>query len=84
MKRLHALVLLSLMTGCASQANSCKHQESDMWGLDRTITLYGSDGTVIREWKTKAKVEDQGGTCWFLDKDGKAVLISGTFIIEEN
>jgi hypothetical protein len=53
-----------------------------MTGLDRKITLYDMSGKTIREWRTTAKVEDRGGTCFFI-VNGKAVTISGTFIIEE-
>jgi len=77
-----AMSLLSL-TGCAGCQNAIKHMQSDISGLNRRITLYGADGTEIKTWETQAKVEDQGGTCYFLDDDGKAVIISGTFIIEE-
>jgi hypothetical protein len=84
MKKLWMALMCLSMGGCtASCQNSMKHMKSDFVGLNRSITVYGSDGTPIKSWETRAKVEDQGGTCWFLDKDGKAVTISGTFIIEE-
>ena len=67
----------------ARGSNNWKHLQSEWLGLERHISLYGADGTLIREWDTTAKVEDQGGTCYFLDDSGKAVIISGTFIIEE-
>lgn len=78
-----SVLIVTQLTGCAGCQNSMKHGWSDMVGLDREITLYNSDGGEIKKWRTRAKVEDKGGTCWFLDKDGKAVTISGTFIIEE-
>jgi hypothetical protein len=87
MKKLVLAALLlaytAINTGCAGCSNNLKHMKSDFVGLKRTITVYSADGTVIKEWKTQAKVEDQGGTCYFLDEDGKAIIISGTFIIEE-
>ena len=57
--------------------------QSEFTGLHRRITLYGPDGTKLKEWETTAKVEDQGGSCWFLNADGKAVTVSGNFVIEE-
>ena len=77
------LSMLPFTVGCAGCQNNWKHMQSGAFGLNRTITLYGADGASIREWKTKAKVEDRGGTCWFLDAEGNAVTISGTFVIEE-
>lgn len=79
-----AAVAILCTTGCAGCSNDLKHFQSQVYGLKRTITVYGADGTVIREWKTQAKVEDKGGTCYFLNSDGKAVIISGTFVIEED
>ncbi len=63
--------------------NIAKHVKSSVVGLDRHITLYASDGRVIREWTTRTKTEDKGGTIYFLDAGGKAVTVSGTFVVEE-
>lgn len=86
MKRISLVMLLALLpivsTGCAGCRNEWKHLESDMIGLDRTITLYGATGEPIREWRTQSKVEDRGGSCYFLI-DGKAIIVAGTFVIEE-
>lgn len=79
-----AAMLVTQLSGCAGCQNDWKHAQSNFVGLERTITLYGATGDPIREWKTRAKVEDNGGTCYFLDGDGKAVIISGSFVIEEN
>lgn len=76
--------MLLTLPGCtAGCQNQMKHIQSNWSGLNRRITVYGASGEPIRQWETKAKVEDKGGTCWFLDKDGKAVTVSGTFVIEE-
>lgn len=79
------LVMIGLLSlpGCAGCRNQLKHMQSDVFGLKRRIVLYGPDGVKIREWETTAKVEDQGGSCWFLTSEGKAVTISGNFTIEE-
>jgi hypothetical protein len=60
-----------------------KHMVSSMVGLERHISLYDASGKIIKEWDVKSKVEDQGGTCYFLDDKGKAVTVSGFFIIQE-
>lgn len=78
------LILLALVTvtGCGEITNLSKHLHSSLSGLNRKITLYNSNGGIIREWVTQAKVEDKGGTCFFV-VNGKAITVSGTFIIEE-
>jgi len=89
MKLKHALLAIGLagtlaITGCGEISNGLKHLHSSFTGLNRTITLYNANGGVIQTWHTQAKVEDNGGTCYFLDNNDKAVTISGTFIIQEN
>lgn len=59
------------------------HVKSETIGLDRTITLYSYDGKPIRTWKGRVQVEIAGGAARFVI-DGKAVIISGTYVIEEN
>ena len=84
MKRLMlVIVLCALCAGCSETANNIKHLKSSFVGLNRIITLYAADGKVIREWTTKANIEDNGGTIYFLDANGKAITVSGTFIVEE-
>jgi hypothetical protein len=76
-------VLCLASAGCTErQRQDISHFKSDLIGLNRTITLYSADGKPIKEWKGRFKVEVQGGTARFLH-DGKAVIISGTYVIEE-
>lgn len=74
-------VIAMNLTGCGFQ-NTLKHTQSSLIGLDRKITLFDSDGKPIKSWQTRAKIEDNGGTIYFI-ANGKAVTISGTFIVEE-
>ena len=76
--------MVVVLTGCGKFSNILRHEESDWFGLNRTITLYNANGTAIQTWKAKSKVEDRGGSCYFIDSNSKAVIISGTFIIQEN
>lgn len=77
-------LMLLCIPGCTvGYKNEIKHMQSDWSGLHRKITLYGATGDALREWETTAKVEDNGGTCYFLDSDGNAVIVAGTFVIEE-
>jgi len=79
--------LIALMVVLGSQCQSCRqmaaHVQSGISGLDRRITLYAVDGSVIREWEGKYNIEVKGSSARFLDGDD-AITISGTFIIEEN
>ena len=79
------IVTAFALSGCGKFANGLKHTQSDWFGLNRTITLYAGNGTnIINTWHTTSKVEDRGGSCYFLDANNKAVIISGTFVIQEN
>jgi uncharacterized lipoprotein YehR (DUF1307 family) len=78
-----ASIGLFCLTGCGEWHNFTKHLHSSVTGLNRRITLYDANGHTIKEWVTQAKVEDNGGTCYFLDANDKAVTVSGTFIVQE-
>jgi hypothetical protein len=58
------------------------HMTSSVIGLDRVVTLYANDGSVIKQYKGRFQVEVVGSTARFI-ADGRAVTISGTFLIEE-
>lgn len=78
------IAALFLAAGCTErQRQSISHWKSDLVGLKRTVTLYANNGQAIKSWKGRFKVEVSGGTARFLD-DGRAVMISGTYIIEED
>jgi hypothetical protein len=59
------------------------HAESSAIGLDRTITLYSHDGKPIKSWTGRVQVELEGGSARFI-VGRKVIIISGTYIIEEN
>ena len=59
-----------------------KHLASSTIGLDRTITLYANDGSVIKHWTGRVQVETEGGFPRFI-VDGKVIFLNGTFVIEE-
>jgi hypothetical protein len=59
-----------------------KHSQSSWFGLSRKVTLYSANGTIIREWEGRFKVESTySGACFIID--GKEIKISGTYIVEE-
>ncbi len=78
-----AALMLSAVGCTESQRNQISHIKSDLIGLDRVVTLYNDHGGVIKTWKGDFKVEVLGSSARFLDEDGNAVIISGTFVIEE-
>lgn len=59
------------------------HAKSSAIGLNRTITLYSNDGKPIKSWSGRVQLELDGAAARFVIH-GKAVVISGTYIIEEN
>jgi len=80
-----AILVLGLYTyyKLPSVQQRISHAKSGAIGLDRTITLFSQDGKPIKSWKGRLQVETEGGAARFV-VGGKAVIISGTYIIEEN
>ena len=77
------LMMVLFLSGCTErQRQDWSHWKSDLVGLKRTVTLYADNGTPIKSWKGRFKVDVGGGTARFLH-DGRVIIISGTFIIEE-
>lgn len=62
--------------------NDFKHFQSRFVGIQRKVVLYAQNGEMIHEWTTDSFIEDRGGTIYFI-AEGKAVIISGTFVVEE-
>lgn len=85
MKKIAAVIIMvgciSLLSGCGLQ-QQVSHLKSDLVGLERSIELYANDGSKIKEWQGRYKVEVTGNSARFMHK-GKAVNIAGTFVIEE-
>jgi hypothetical protein len=66
-----------------SGRNELSHMKSDLIGLNRSVTLYAMDGTVITNYSGRFKVEHTNGSYRFLNEDNKAITLSGTVLIEE-
>jgi len=78
-----AVVSISMLcNGCAGCEQTMSHLKSGTVGINRNVTLYANDGSVIKTWTGRLNVEDQGGSFRFM-ANGKAVVVSGTVIIEE-
>lgn len=83
MKKLVVLVgVLFLLSGCGRIEQMGSHMVSSVAKLNRRITLYGAMGVPVRQWEGNYSVEIDGGTARFMHK-GKAVIINGSFTIEE-
>lgn len=80
------IIILALsilfLCGCGNIANEWSHMKSSTVGIKRIVTLYSQDGKVVKSWEIDSVVENPGGSFRFLF-NGKAVMISGTVIIEE-
>jgi hypothetical protein len=76
------LVLFASLS-CAKWQQDLKHFNSQMIGLKRVVTLYSADGSVIKEWRgNNMRVEHVPGGISFIH-NGKVIIISGTFTVEE-
>lgn len=77
------LLTAVMLIGCTEkQRHEYSHWKSDLIGLKRRITLFSASGTPIKSWEGRYKIEIKDGVARFIH-DGKAIVISGSFIIEE-
>jgi len=77
------LLVLYAYVSLPTVQQKISHAESSAIGLHRTITLYSNDGKPIKSWNGRVQVELEGGAARFI-VDRKTVIISGTYVIEEN
>lgn len=73
MKKVIALGLLALvgLTGCASDVDEIKTIESDVFGLDRKLTVYDFDGNVLEEYEGVIRVSGEEKPYLMVTIDGK-------------
>lgn len=84
MKKLIGMLFLVIsLTGCQDIRQEWSHTKSSFVGLNRCVTLYGMDGKILRQWSITGNLEDKGGTVRFLSSEGKAICLSGIFVVEE-
>ena len=89
MKRKLAILLVLIicamsLIGCESWRRGIKSAKSDLGGgLDRTVTVYSYDGTVIKSWSGKFDVSESTNEVFFDDENGKRVIIHGGIVINE-
>lgn len=73
----------TIFSGCEKVQKEIKHQKSDIIGLKRIVVLYANNGSVIKTWNGRFKVEMNGSVASFINGDGHEIKVSGTYIIEE-
>ena len=78
-----AIAMVALF-GCEATQRGWQDIRSSVSGLDRTATVYSSDGTVIKEYEGRFDVEtnDYGNKVKF-DINGRRVLIYNAIVIVE-
>lgn len=70
------------LSGCGRIDSAVNGFKSATGMLERTVTLYNSNGQVIKSWVTDNQIEYAGPVAGFIAKDGTNVRVSGTFVIE--
>ena len=83
--RLVALLMIVLLSaaGCQRMRKAGKHWNSSWEGLDRTITLYAEDGSILGRWHAKTYCETDPPVVAFIDSAGKEVKLMGTVVVQE-
>ena len=69
--------------GCKKVHQEVKHLQSGFIGINRTVTLYAHDGSVITNWTGNINIELDSGIPRFIIKN-KVIQINGTYTIVEN
>ena len=88
MKKLFILALLStaLLSGCGSMSRAIKDWESDLVGINRTITVYGMDGKPIKTYSGVIDIapsEEVGSNKVKFEVNGKRIIIWNAFVVAE-
>lgn len=83
MKQMMLVVLACLALGACTKADRA---QLGGYGGTFKVTLYGANGSVIREWVSEGKVatEDHSDGWYFNDsKTNKLVRVTGTVVVEQ-
>lgn len=81
------IMLLCISTplgGCASTSRCSKSWDSNMQGgLERKVTVYAYDGTVIKTWEGKIDISEESDSEVLFDLNGKRIIITNGIVITE-
>lgn len=79
-----AISMICCLCSCGSCRGCGKDFSSEFGGLERRVTIYANDGSVIEAWEGDIFVEAvESDGLGFLTEDNKRIIINGTYIIEE-
>lgn len=78
-----AAIILSTLSCTMEQKKKIKDFEAETIGLNREITLYSDSGQVIKKWEGRFNITRVGSSLYFIDSNGKSVIINGTYIVQE-
>ena len=76
-------LLVFLLDGCEGCRKDLRHMASSLSGLDRVVTLYSLNGTVIKQWRGKFVVEITDGIASFIDENDNEIKVNGTYTVEQ-
>lgn len=63
---------------------SCNISRWDVTDEEYTVTLYGCDGNIIKQWETRGKMYRSYDGYYFMNKEtSKFTEIVGTIVIEQ-
>lgn len=84
-KRISMFVLMTMlifvMTGCASWDRIVTDVKSDVaGGMERTITVYTADGSIMAEYNGKIDIESNEGGYVKFDFNGKRYIYYNCFV----
>ncbi|BAI80805.1 conserved hypothetical protein [Deferribacter desulfuricans SSM1] len=83
-KYVFTILFVVILFGCTqNQKKKIKDFQAETIGIKRVITLYADNGQIIRRWEGRFNIERKGSSLYFIDDDGKSVIINGTYIVEE-
>lgn len=74
---------LVIFAGCQSMGRDIKTTQSEwIGGLDRHITVYSQNGTLLAEYDGKVDIEDnEYGNKVLFDLDGKRTIVYNAVVI---
>lgn len=77
------VIILATISCTMEQKKKLKDFEAETIGLNREITLFSDSGQVIKKWEGRFNITRVGSSLYFIDNNGKSVIINGTYIVQE-
>ncbi len=78
-----ATIIFFTLSCTMEQKKKIKDFEAETIGLNREITLFSDNGQVIKKWEGRFNITRVGSSLYFIDSNGKSVIINGTYIVQE-